>query len=75
MIRIDEYIHQEYGTVMVAWRDERGYHGAVPYAFEVDMCTPDSEVEDLTRWMRSVRLDRSISVSAIKTDNGGPFPW
>jgi len=63
--RMQQYMHDHFGTVVVHWRDEVGFHGVVPFSFEADLFTPDSEIDDLTSWMRSVRLDRSISVSAV----------
>ncbi len=65
MVRIQEYIHELFGEVRVLWHEEPGFSGVVPFAFEADIFTPDGEVEDLTSWMRCVRLDRSISVSAF----------
>ena len=71
---LQEYVHDEFGTIVVHWRDELGYRGSVPFSFEVDLFIPDSEIEDLTSWMRCVRLDRSLSVSAFDHHDGG-LPW
>ncbi len=76
MSRLEQfYEHKRFGSIVVLWRDEVGYDGAVPYAFEADLFTPDSEIESLTEWMRSVRLDRSLSVSAFDTSDSGDLPW
>ncbi len=74
MIDPQVYEHDEFGSIIVHWRDEVGYDGSVPFSFEADLFTPDGEVHHLTEWMRSVRLDRSISVSAFDPhDEGLPF--
>ncbi len=63
---IDVYEHPDYGTVRVFWHYEDGYHGLVPaLSYQTDMFTPDGEVEHLRGWILSVRIDRSISVSAV----------
>ena len=61
----DEYVHPDYGMVRVYWRLESGFRGLVPFSFELDLLIPDGEVEALTKWIEGVRLDRSISVSAV----------
>ena len=72
--KLQEYVHPDYGMVRVHWRTECGYRGVVPFSFETDLLTPDSEVQALMDWMRCVRLDRSISVSAsVSYDEG--LPW
>ena len=73
--KLQEYVHEEFGTIRVHWRDELGYMGVVPFSFEADLFISDSEIDDLTSWMRSVRLDRSISVSAVDSYIGGDLPW
>ena len=73
--KLQQYVHDEFGSIVVHWRDELGFNGVVPFSFEADLFTPDSEIDDLTSWMRSVRLDRSISVSAVDSYIGGDLPW
>ncbi len=66
-IKLQEYVHEEHGVIVVHWREEPGYHEEVPYAFESDLFCPEGEVEHLREWMKSVRLDRSVSVSGMDT--------
>ena len=63
---LDVYTHPEFGELRVWWQEEPGYTGLVPFSFEADMFTPMAEVEALTRWMKGVRLDMSISVSGTE---------
>ena len=65
-----EYEHLDFGSVQVFWRIEAAFEGAVPFMFEADLLTPDSELEALTKWMDRVRLDRSVSVSASEFQDG-----
>jgi len=63
-IRLQEYVHAEFGEIRVHWRQEPGFALEVPYAYEAGLFCPDSEVDHLRKWMEEVRVDRAISVSA-----------
>ncbi len=68
-----EYEHPDHGVVRVFFRWESSVGPGsrwVPMGVEFDLFTPDSECEALQALLEDVRLDRSISVSAVEH-----LPW
>ena len=67
-ISVVEYEHPDHGVVRVFYRWESSSLGGLvyaPFGVEFGLFTPDSEVDLLTEELTRVRLDMSISVSAI----------
>ncbi len=65
---IDIYTHPEFGQITVFWED------GLPVSYQSDLLTPDGEVEHLREWMKSVRLDRSLSMSALPEPEAAARP-
>jgi len=72
-----EFEHPRFGSARVffRWRATKCQSFRwIPVAVEFDLFTPESEVAGLTEALESLRVDRSISVSALEFDDGG-LPW